>query len=485
MVVTRLRVGLVALALVFGLASVSFAQTPAAPPGNAAAAPSTLDFEVFKTQIQPIFLAKRTGAVRCVTCHAGNVGTRLHLQPLAEGASTWTEAQARENFKSVSTVVVPGDPMASRLLMHPLDRRAGGDAFHGGGKHWASQDEREWQALAAWVRGGSSMTANHAGGTAVRIIQTNAAGDTTDLIDPTTNQVVGTIKGIEVPHGVTTAPDGSRLYISNESLHTLDVVDAKTLAVTKHVPLSGRPNNVTITRDGRKVYVAIVQAPGALDVIDTTSLTNVKTVPTKGGIHNVYVTPDGKFAVAGSIPEKTISIVDTATDTVTRTIPLSAGIRPMAFDVNPDKSTRNIYVQLSDFHGFVVVDFASGKETARIEHPPIPGEHPHTDGLQGAPAHGLAVSPDGKTLWSTSKVYGYAYVHSLPDLKEVGRVYVGQHPEWVTFTPDGQYIYIAAAGDNMVFVIDARKIKEVARIPVGQVPKRNATGTLQVATGTR
>lgn len=475
MVVTRLRVGLFALALVSGLASVPRAQS-AAPPG-AAAAP--LDFEVFKTRIQPILLARRAGAVRCVTCHAGNVGTRLRLQPLPDGATTWSDEDAKKNFASASTLVTPGNPMTSRLLLHPLDRNAGGDAFHGGGKHWLSQTDPEWQTLAAWVRGAGSPATNRTGATAVRIVQTDAAGDTTHLIDPGTNTVVGVIKGIEVPHGVTAAPDGSRLYISDESLHTLDIVDAKTLAVTKRIPLSGRPNNVTISRDGRKVYVGIAQAPGALDIIDTSSLTNVKSVPVKGSIHNVYVTPDGKFAVAGSIPERTISIVDTSTDTLVRTIEMSAGIRPMAFDVNPDMSTKHIYVQLSGFHGFAVVDFATGKETARIEHPAIEGEHPHTDGLQGAPAHGLAVSPDGKTLWSTSKVYGYAYVHSLPDLKEIGRVYVGQHPEWVTFTPDGHYIYVAAAGDNMVFVIDARTIKEVARIPVGQVPKRNATAMLQ------
>lgn len=489
MVVTRLRVGLLALALAFGLASVPLAEAPvdsAQGQGATPAAPAqALDFEVFKTKIQPIFVARRAGAVRCVTCHAGNVGTRLRLERMAEGASTWTDEQARKNFASAMTLVVPGDPMASRLLLHPLDRRAGGDAFHGGGKHWLSQQDPEWQALASWVRGpvqaraNGNSSANHANATSVRIIQTNAAGDDTHLIDPFTNLVVGTIQGIEVPHGVTTAPDGSRLYISDEALHTLDVVDAKTLAVTKRIPLSGRPNNVTITNDGRKVYVGIREDPGALDVIDTASLTNVKSVPVKGAIHNVYVTPDSKFAVAGSIPESTISIVDTSTDTMVRSIKLSAGIRPMAFDANPDGSTRNIYVQLSNFHGFAVVDFASGKETARIEHPPIEGEHAHTDGLQGAPAHGLGVSPDGKTLWSTSKVYSYAYVHSLPDLKEIGRVFVGQHPEWVTFTPDGKYVYIAAAGDNMVFAIDTQTRKEAARIPVGQVPKRNATGMLQ------
>ena len=317
------------------------------------------------------------------------------------------------------------------------------------------------------------------GATAVRIIQTNAAGDNAHVIDPATNKVVGIIKDVEIVHGVTSAPDGGRVYLSNESLHTLDVVDSKSLKVTKRIHLSGRPNNVAVTKDGAKVYVGIAQAPGALDVIDTVTLENVKSVKVEGAIHNVYVTPDSRFAVAGSIPASTISIVDTATDQLVRKIKMSSGVRPMTFDWNPDGSTKNIYVQLSGFHGLAVVDFATGKEITRIEHPPVPGEHAHTDGLQGAPAHGLGVTPDGRTLWSTSKVYSHAYVFSLPDLKPLGTVFAGQHPEWVTFTPDSRFAYIGAAGDNMTFAIDVRTLKEVARIPVGQVPKRVATALMQ------
>ena len=128
----------------------------------------------------------------------------------------------------------------------------------------------------------------------------------------------------------------------------------------------------------------------------------------------------------------------------------------------------------------VVVDWATRKEVARFEHSEVPGAEKHTDGLQGAPAHGLGV-PDGKHLWSTSKVNGYAYIYNLSDLKEVGRVFVGQHPEWFTFTPDGKTAYVAAAGDNQVTVVDVASMKVVTKINVGQVPKRNGTGVLQLA----
>ena len=54
----------------------------------------------------------------------------------------------------------------------------------------------------------------------VRIVQTNAAGDSVMLIDPVTNKVVGEIKDIEVNHGAAVAPDGSRFYITNEAEST-------------------------------------------------------------------------------------------------------------------------------------------------------------------------------------------------------------------------------------------------------------------------
>ncbi len=464
-------------------AALGLAVAPVRAQSASQPAADSLDYELFKSAIQPMFVAKREGLVRCVQCHGRGGGAGgLAIQSPAEGSTDFTDEQSRKNFAAARRWVTPGKPDASRLLLHPLARSAGGDPFHGGGKHWASKDDAEWRTLARWVNSGSAVPAAPpptGRAAAVRIIQTNAAGDNAHVIDPATNRVVGVITDVEIVHGVTAAPDGRRIYLSNESLHTLDVVDAQTLAVTARIHLSGRPNNVAVTNDGTKVYVGIAQAPGALDVIDTVALANVKSVKVEGAIHNVYVTPDGKFAVAGSIPASTISIVDTATDTLVRTIKMSAGIRPMTFDRHPDGSTRNIYVQLSDFHGLAVVDFASGKETQRIEHPPVPGEHPHTDGLQGAPAHGLGVSPDGKTLWSTSKVYSHAYVFALPDLKPLGTVFVGQHPEWITFTPDSKLVYVGAAGDNMTYAIDVQTLKEVARIPVGQVPKRNATVVLR------
>jgi hypothetical protein len=122
----------------------------AAPPAPSTPGASSLDYEFFKTRVQPIFLKKRPGNARCIVCH--ETGTP-RLQPLSPGAATWDEDQSQKNFAAWLRVVVPGDPMASRLLKHPLAAEAGGDPFHAGGKHWTSQSDPEWQTLAAWVKG--------------------------------------------------------------------------------------------------------------------------------------------------------------------------------------------------------------------------------------------------------------------------------------------------------------------------------------------
>src|SRR5258705_12679539 len=121
------------------------AQQPAAQ----SAAPA-LDYAFFKEQVQPIFLKKRPGHARCVTCHEHGSPPLPSLEP---GATNWSEEQSRKNFAMWKLFVVPGNPMKSALLLLPLAEAAGGDRFHAGGKHWKSQSDPEWQVLAAWVRG--------------------------------------------------------------------------------------------------------------------------------------------------------------------------------------------------------------------------------------------------------------------------------------------------------------------------------------------
>jgi YVTN family beta-propeller protein len=311
----------------------------------------------------------------------------------------------------------------------------------------------------------------------VRIIQTNSGDDSIHLIDPSTNMVVGEIHGVPINHGAAAAPDGSHLYFSSEAERTLVVVDPTTKQVTKTIALTGRPNNITISKDGRFVYVGIVSAPGAVEVIDTSTLERVKSIPTAGGIHNVYVTPDNRFVVAGSIAGRTMTVIDARTHEPAWTL-FNEGIRPIAFETNADGSTKRLFVQLSEVHGFAIVDFAQRKEVGRVMLPEIPEAQRDKGPFNDAPSHGIGVAPEGKTLWVASRPICMLYAYSLPDVKLIGGVPVGGRPDWITFTPDSKRVYIATENTNSVSVVDAPTLTEVTRVKVGPSPKRNITALL-------
>jgi len=137
---------------------VSQSETPPAAPAAASssdAAPPVLDFEFFRTKVQPIFLAKREGHARCISCHMIDERLHPHLAMLPKGATMWDEEASRKNFEEYSKVVIPGS-LKSPLLRHPLAEDAGGDGFHSGGKHFNSQQDPEWLVLKAWVFGAKS-----------------------------------------------------------------------------------------------------------------------------------------------------------------------------------------------------------------------------------------------------------------------------------------------------------------------------------------
>jgi len=118
-----------------------------------AAGAQSLDYELYKSSVEPIFLKTRPGHARCYVCHGERSNNALRLERLAPGAKSWSEEQSRRNFATVSRLVVPGNPDQSLLLLHPLAPEAGGSAYHSGGRQFESRNDPEWKVLARWAAG--------------------------------------------------------------------------------------------------------------------------------------------------------------------------------------------------------------------------------------------------------------------------------------------------------------------------------------------
>ena len=126
-------------------------QQAGSQPASSPAASASLDYEFFKSKVQPVFLAKRDGHARCVVCHTFN-NAPFKLVPLSPGSTSWNEEQSRRNFELVKRVAMPGF-VESKLVKHPLAEEAGGDPHHGGAQQFASQQDPDWLTLKAFVMG--------------------------------------------------------------------------------------------------------------------------------------------------------------------------------------------------------------------------------------------------------------------------------------------------------------------------------------------
>ncbi|HEX3743858.1 MAG TPA: hypothetical protein VHW09_08005 [Bryobacteraceae bacterium] len=323
----------------------------------------------------------------------------------------------------------------------------------------------------------------------VQVYVTNNAGTTIDVIDTATQKVVQVLRDIEVPESARFAPDGSRVYVTSAA-DVLTVFDRKSGKIIKRVPLSGHANDLQVTTDGKYVLVCIRSlkdikkrkiTEGSLDVIDTQKLEKVQSIPIEG-LHDIEVTPDGKYAVVGSPEAKKATVFDLKTPGFPKAwdVTFDQRVMPIAIEADSHGAGRRIFLQLDRTNGFVVVDFLTHKEVARIKYP---AEFQTFDLGVRAPSHGIVVTPDGKVVVCNSHASNSIFFYSIPDYKLLGRVAlaeeripgknkIGAMPEWIDVTPDGKLVYVSNSTFDNVSAIDVKTMKVVAHIPVGEVPKR-------------
>ena len=122
------------------------------PASSVFAAEVALDYDSYKSRVEPIFLKKRPSHGRCYVCHAES-NNAFRLEKLSPGSTSWTEEQSQRNFQKVAALVVAGEPDKSKLLLQPLAPEGGGVAYHSGGRQFASKNDPDWKILAQWVAG--------------------------------------------------------------------------------------------------------------------------------------------------------------------------------------------------------------------------------------------------------------------------------------------------------------------------------------------
>jgi YVTN family beta-propeller protein len=226
------------------------------------------------------------------------------------------------------------------------------------------------------------------------------------------------------------------------------------------------PSAVAISPDGRRVYVpnagSGAMAGNTVSVIDTATNTVIATVLVGFGPSGVAITPDGGHVYVANGAADSVSVIDTVTNTVTATVPV--GREPSGVAITADG--RDAYVPNAGSGAIAgttvsVIDTTTNRVTATI---PV-----------GFGPSGVALTPDGRRGYVTLGAANSVSVINPLTNKTTRTIAVGPNPVSVAITPDGHHAYVTNHGNDTiasttVSVIDTTTNKVTATIPVGFGP---------------
>jgi YVTN family beta-propeller protein len=164
---------------------------------------------------------------------------------------------------------------------------------------------------------------------------------------------------------------------------------------------------------------AYIASGGAVSVIDTATNTVTATVPKVPTGIGVAVHPTGTFVYVTNQAFGTISVIDTATNTVTRTVPVGAS--PTGVAAHP--AGTFVYVANLDSNTVSVINTTTNTVIATV---PV-----------GTGPFGVAVHPAGTSVYVTNESSNTVSVIDTATNVEVATVPVGTGPQGVAVHPAG------------------------------------------------
>ena len=153
-----------------------------------------------------------------------------------------------------------------------------------------------------------------------RAYVSNQASGTVSVISTASGSVIANIFGFACPFHSKVTLDGSKLLVSSQCDNSLKVVSLASNTIVNSIPTGPNPRGIALSADGVRAYVADWFS-NTVDVIDVPAQSNLQT-PIVVGLNpwGLAITPGGKIYTA-NFGDNTISVIDTATSTVTATLP--------------------------------------------------------------------------------------------------------------------------------------------------------------------
>jgi YVTN family beta-propeller protein len=286
-----------------------------------------------------------------------------------------------------------------------------------------------------------------------------------------TSITTGTI-GSE-PNSVAVTPDGASVVVAEGASSQVQIITvssdtvAKTVAVPKVGVTNARPDAVAITPNGLTAYV--VDGANKLVyplTISTGTLGTGIAVGTQGDPGAIVVTPDGTKVYVANFSSHNVSVIATASNTVTATVTVGAGVTgaPIALAVTPNSA--HVYVADQGNGQIDDITTASNTVTATIN----VGSMVDANVAGGGNPNILAVTPNGAKVYVATYTAGtVSDIATATDTvtKTITLLGTTPNPNALALTPNGCQLYVHDHANNQVDAITVATDVVAAKPVVG------------------
>jgi hypothetical protein len=277
------------------------------------------------------------------------------------------------------------------------------------------------------------------------------------------------------------SPDGRVLYVSRGHRGDVAAFDIATGELLWKVSIPGlRSDHMTLSADGRRLFVSAL-TEDEVEVIDVARRAIVGSFRGGQWPHDNHLSDDGARLYNGSIgnvvapegargaggPPYRLTVVDASTLAPLDSHVFDRGIRP--FTITHDE--RRMYAQLSEFHGVVEYGLRERRVLRSRELPVDPGVTEDDYDFE-APHHGLAMTPDERTLCLAGRASDYVALVSTESLAPTAIIEVDDAPGWAGIGPDARHCFVPNTRADTLSVVSLAARREVARVKMGDGPKQ-------------
>jgi len=232
---------------------------------------------------------------------------------------------------------------------------------------------------------------------------------------------------------------------------------------------SARPNAARNAGDATRTGTAGVASSAPRLAVPTVA----GEVPVGQTPSYIQVAPNGKFAYITNQGAGEITVLNTANDTVSGTIPIPQGPpQSVSFSLDGRTAYVSVYNTRGSVHLIVFVDTATRKVTGTVtvnNHEPGPST-PSPDGpYLYVPNHNMVMGGPGDDVIDVIDTASKLLVDSIP---------VAANPHWVAFSKNGQLIYATNHMSAKLTILNPRTNTIIKAITVGETPHSEALSPL-------